>query len=180
MKMTILQEGIMSVKPFESVIIGDPLYFEEMENGSTNENLKNLTCDIQNIETTNHVAGVTLRLLECDYNDEDLDFVDLCYELKFYTAKNTKLAQKIVYAELGDEYIPELREEFKEFGCDTAKFTLGVDDYLEDISTMSDGYYGYMSRYKNDDAYIFTLHLDAAIFDWDIMTNIVDCFFEVL
>ena len=43
MSETIKEKKVFSIKPFSHIRIGDAMYFEMMKNGSTNENMKNIT-----------------------------------------------------------------------------------------------------------------------------------------
>ena len=178
MNITILSEKTYDIKPFSRVKIGDPLYFEEMENGSTNENLRTLTCDIDNITTSNRKAGARIRKLKCDYHDEDMDYDDVYYELTFYTARKTDVAEKIVEAELNGEYYVDLLKESRDLGCDTAEFIMWIDDNFSSIHTLADGHYGNMSRYKYNSVYVFNIVLNENAISWDKMEQMVKQFFN--
>lgn len=179
MNITILNEKTYDIKPFSRVKIGDPLYFEEMANGSTNNNLKSLTCDIDNITTSNRKAGARIRKLKLDYLDEDMDYDDVYYELTFYTARKTDVAENIVEAELNGEYYVHLLKESRDLGCDTAEFIMYIDDNFGSFHTLSDGHYGNISRYKYNAVYVFNILLNENASSWDQMNRMVEQFFKV-
>lgn len=176
MNITVVKEQAYDIKPFSRVKLGDP---EEMEKGSTNKNLKTLTCEIEKISTSNRTAGARIRKLKVDFYDEDMDYFNEYYVLTFYTARKTDVAEKIVEAELNGDYYHALIKETYDFGCDTSEFIMRVDDNFGTIHTLADGLFGYISRYKYNVVYVFNIFQKEEASSWLEMERIVEQFFKI-
>ena len=175
---TVINEKRFTVKPFKSVRIGDPMYFDEIAAGSPNKTLKKLTCDFGKIPFSNRTAGVRVRQIAYDYNDEGTDITVMGTEMVFYSVKNTPLGSKIADVELRGEYMPTIIKDKYELGCDTACFEISVDGNDTTMHTGADGYYGYAHHYKNNDAYVFSIFLDEDAMTYSQMVEYVSYLFS--
>lgn len=63
----VLREQEYNIKPFRKVKIGDPFYFEAIENGADEGCEKELVCDLAKIPFSNREAKVVLRKNEDEY-----------------------------------------------------------------------------------------------------------------
>lgn len=171
----ILREQEYNIKPFRKVKIGDPIYFEAIENGADEGCEKELVCDLAKIPFSNREAKVVLRENEDEY--EGFKYKTL--EILFATYKKTELAKKIFEAHRYKQWYPDLCKENKHLGCDTAQFEITIDDNYDVINTGADGYYGEFYHYKNNDAYIFSFSLDEDLFSWEDVEEKIKYLFNI-
>lgn len=174
-----LKEKRFTVKPFRNVRIGDPYYFKEMINGSTNKSLKTITCNFDKIPVTKRIAGARIQEIEYDYSDEGENLKYTSIELMFFTSKKEEFCEKIIETELSGSYYPNHIKKQYELGCDTARFEIQIDENYDVIHTGSDGYYGYAHHYKNNDAFVFCVTFDGGLFSWEDVERYVAYFFVV-
>jgi hypothetical protein len=178
MQEKVVKEKIFSVKPFSYVRIGDPMYFEQMQEGDKNKALRELTCTFEKIPKTNREAKVRIREIVSDFKDEGKPYCFTQYEMLFYTARKTPLASKIIEAELDGKYYPDLIKRESELGCDTARFEMTINENWDEIHTGADGFFGMLHHYKNNEAYVFSIMLDEDMTSWEEVEQYVQYFFD--
>ena len=140
------------VKGTTKLKIGDPWYFEEMEAGSTNKNLKNLTFD-------GNVTAAPLGAMRIFVEDfEGITTIGVTV----IQAANLDVLK--AYSE--EKHWPSVLKKFYELGCDTARFEIETKYNYDEFHTGADGYYGDLSHYKTH--YGMRLHL---YFDTDLFSS---------
>jgi hypothetical protein len=179
-KTKILRKTKFEVKPFRSVRIGDPYYFEEMENGSSNKYLKDITCDFPKIPFSNRFAGVVLTESETEWEENSLSGKYRSYEVMFYMAKKDEIGNRIIQTELDDRYFPSMLKKEYHLGCDTAQFDICIDGKFENFQTGGDGWYGYCHHYRNNNAHVFAFSLDDDMTSYEEMTEYIRHTFHVV
>lgn len=136
-----------------SIVIGDPSYFEEMEDPKVSErvknNMKKLTLIKGNIPKT-HKARLIFSELECEGFAPDKPFF-------IHEAKIVICNAKYLDVYCNDQYYPSQVIEDTALGCDVAQYNVyinyGEDNRYYNVHTGADGMYG--SKQINKGAYGF-------------------------
>jgi hypothetical protein len=81
--------------------------------------------------------------------------------------------------EFKGKYAPNLLKSQHTLGCDTARFTIEINQKRMTINTGADGYIGYAHQYKDNKAYFIQLSLDDDMVTWKDMENLVEYLFDV-
>lgn len=168
MSETIKEKKVFSIKPFSHIRIGDAMYFEMMKNGSTNENLKNITCDLELPKFKYGTVSVQLvHVVEDGFSfDEILIGIYLT---------NT-MEQMDVYLD-GKWYGETSLEKEYNLGCDTASFEIETDKSYDEFHTGADGGYGNVKVLKPEYGFICNLELDGDLFDFnEVVTRMQSLF----
>lgn len=157
-----------SIKPFKKIVIGDPSYFDELDNGSENKYLKDITCNFNT--TCCNVGSVIITENTSDlYFGNDAKPIKSCEVLvDFYLASSEK--QLDIY-ENGKWFGKETLKKEYELGCDTACFEMTIDNEYDEFRTGSDGYYGNVKQLKQNYGLIGHLYFDGDMFTFDEIVN---------
>lgn len=160
-------------KPFKNIAIGDPSYFETMEELEMKEslspfeknhlkNLRNLTLDYK--PRCCKVGAVLINQVEDTFMYDGREYPDISTNIEVYLAKDK--AQLDVYLN-GRWYGESTVKKTHELGCDTARFEINVDDRFLSISTGADGYYGYAQVMKQYYGFRLSLSMDTDMLSFD-------------
>lgn len=157
------------INPFKKIRIGDPLYFERLENGEDCKIYKNLVCDIK---TTCCKVGM-VRINESVINAEFGDFNQI--DVDVFLAYNDE--QLDVYKN-GQWYGEKTLKHIYNLGCDTASYEIEVDGRYEKVHTGGDGYYGELRQMKQYYGLMLSLSFDGDLFAFDEVEKLMDYLFE--
>lgn len=159
-KITLIEEKIFDVKGTTKLVIGDPLYFEQMEAGSTNQNLKKLTFN-GNISAA-PIGKLIVQLNKIEYDD----YGGGCYDSIDVTVVQASRPKDLdVYA--NGQYYPKLVKAEYKLGCDTARFEMETKYGSDLFHTGADGYYGDLIHNKQYYGMILHLSFDTDMFNYD-------------
>lgn len=166
----IMERKVFKIKPFKTLKVGDPSYFEEMEESSNNKHLKDLTCDIK----TRCCKIGSLMIEKKEITQDNFSFEEI--DITVCLAEN----QKQLYTYEAGRYFKDTLKKEYELGCDTAKFEINVDDRYSLIDTYADGYYGQLLHFKQGYGLILSLSLDADMYKFDEVVKRFSYLFEIL
>lgn len=166
-----------SIKPFKKIMIGDPSYFEEMEQGSTNKFLKEITCDFKT--TTCKVGSVVIKeetsSLYFDNNSKPM--INREINVDFYLASDER--QLSIY-ENGKWFGKDTLKKNYDLACDTARFEMIIDNEYDEFMTGADGYYGQVKQLKQYYGLIGHLYFDGNLFSFEEICNRMNGLFHFL
>lgn len=169
-KIKTLKKEMVCIKPFRSVRIGDPSYFEEMEAGSENQNLKKLTVDTKTRCCTTGACVVSL----IHFAEDDFEWDDI--QVDVYLAADK--SQLDVY--LGGRWYGEKTvKERHRLGCDTARFEMEIDGRYDLFHTGADGFYGDAIKYKEHYGFSISLSFDPDMFTYDEVKERMEYLFNI-
>lgn len=140
------------IKGTTKLRIGDPSYFEEIEAGSTNKNLKNITFD-------GNIVAAPLGAMRIYVDSDAAGFSEI--GVTVIQAADIKTLK--MYAE-GQHYPDKLKKVHK-LGCDTADFKVETKFNYDDFHTGADGQYGVINHYKMYYGMILDLWFDTDLFN---------------
>ena len=158
-------------EPFQHIVVGDPMYVENYPKGS--KDYKRLVADFKNPKK--NCFGF-LRISEKEYDDEGIKWGG--YEVDIVTVPFKEAAE--VYLD-GKRYTRASKEEVQ-LGCDTACFSIEVDEDWEEFHTGADGYYGSAFKYSVDKVPYgihINLFVDKDMYDYDTIYRKLDTLFEL-
>ena len=161
MKSTVLKEDIFDIKGTTKLRIGDSCYFEEMEAGSTNDYLKDLT--FNGSISASPLGKLRVRLVNHVYEDFECDSI----EVTIAQGKNNQLLD--IY--MDDTYFPTKVKKKYQLGCDTAQFEMATKYGYDLFHTGADGFYGDLIVNKQYYGMILMLDFDADLFDYQEIIN---------
>lgn len=164
-KITLIKEETFDVMGATKISVGDPAYFEEMEAGCTNLNLKKLTYNGPILGAP--LSKMKIQLNRVEYESEwgngDYENIDVFI--------NQAATDKVLDLYMNNKYYPALVREEHDLGCDTARFILetktpkGIN--YDEFHTGADGYYGSFIKMKRGYGMMMTLSFDASLFTYD-------------
>lgn len=174
-KIRILKETIHRIMPFSHLKIGDPMYFDEIDNGSDNVRLQELTC---NLEIPDCKCGAT-KIEKIMYEDQNTEQSGLqsytIIKVSVYLANSNK--QLDTY--LADKWFGEKSvKQRKQLGCDTAKYLLEVDERSCVIDSTADGYYGELLELKCGYGMMLYLWFDNDITCYEEVCSLMEYLFN--
>ena len=179
MKETIVRKKVFDIKPFSKLIIGDPMYLDHIAEGTASAGEKKLCFIKEKYPVSDCRAKVVLQDVHVDFDDEtdDLGSWDR-WSICFFSQKEKDLPYASAF--LRGRMYPYFVQENKELVCDTARFSITVDDNnMPNIDTGSDGYYGHVTHYKNNDMIGVQLDLDPGMMSEDEVIDMIRYLFTV-
>lgn len=157
----ILSAEEFSIKPFSSIKIGDPLYFE-----SQDANGLRFTIDFPKIPVSNREAGIYLERANETYDGFKINSI----KVVLWTQKKDFIMQSsnksLAEIHKSEAYVPALVKKETVLGCDSAQFMIEANDDIMNIDTGADGEYGRAFHYKDNRAFIIELYLDGDYVDY--------------
>lgn len=157
----ILREDIFDIKGTTKLKIGDPSYFEEMEFGSTNKYLKEITFN-GNISAA-PLGKLRTQLVNHMYEEFECDSIEV-------TVVQGKNIQQLDTYLSGKCFTNKIKKRYQ-LGCDTAQFEM-VTKYGYDLFHIgADGYYGDLIVNKQYFGMILMLDFDTDLFDYQEIIN---------
>jgi hypothetical protein len=172
-KETVKSVTYLKMKPFKHIRIGDPLYFENMEDDP--KRYKKLVADVK--PTCCKFGAIRIRDVEVEdeYEGMPLKYNQIVVDV-FMAPTEEKLQ---VY--LNDRYFGENSvKQHYELGCDTASYEICVDGRYDEVHTGADGYYGTLSHMKQYFGFMMTLFFDGSLFDMEDVEKKLRYWFEVI
>lgn len=159
------------------LIIGDPMYLDDIVNGTDKGCEKEITFIRKRLPKDTHVEIVIEEIQE---TYEDMTFTSIRVKILGVSEKYSKAdAMSIMAIFKADKYHPLLVSKQNELGCDTACFIIETNKGYEEFHTGADGYYGSYIVYKGTKAYSIELSLDSDFFDFDNVVSTMKYLFEV-
>ncbi len=149
---TILEEKEYKIPVFNSLTVGDPMYFE---NGVGNK----YTLDTNLPAYANRKAGIILQKINYKWELEgqkDYLTYDTINAIIYNISPNSK---NYVEAHTQGCHFSDLQKKI-DLGCDSAEFEIVVNGKGTDFQTGADGMYGNFYKYPHNRAYILELELD--------------------
>lgn len=171
----IVKETQFEIKPFTKVIIGDPMYLESIENGTTRGCEKDMVAIYNKIPFSNRNAYVTIRRIKDSFKSRDKEI--FYYTTDIIVGSEKKTIQSFYKVHLKDAWCPNYVKKHITLGCDTASFCICTDKNYNEISTGADGFFGDFYHYKNNNAYIFHLSLDEDMVSFNDAVAICELLF---
>lgn len=160
-----MKKEFFYAKAPKRLIIGDPMYLEDIENNRDTGAEKQLSF-IRKRLPKDMTCKIVIEEKEEKYKDY---FLKTIY-VKIMAVKNIHNIGMFNVFE-SDKWYPRLISKKGKLGCDTACFSIETDNEYLDFRTGADGYYGDYFIHKNTDAYCITLALDPDMFDFDEIVN---------
>lgn len=167
MNRTLIKQKAYSIKPFKEIVIGDPEYFEELE--------QDFVFESHSLPVTGRYAKVYLQLHK--YSEDNISYN--LWVMKFFTIVEEQ-GKELEHTLLNGMYHPDLLLDEKELGCDGARFRFQVDGREDIIHTGGDGYYGHTIQYKDNRMHFFELSFDTNLFGEKDLEHMIHYFFQVV
>lgn len=167
-KSTVIKTVEYKIKPFKNIRIGDPLYFDRLEEGEDIKIYKDLVCDIR---TTCCKVGA-VRISESVIDSEYGEFNQL--DVDVFLAKDDE--QLEVYKN-GQWYGEKTLKHHYNLGCDTASYEIEIDGRYEKVHTGADGYYGELRHMKQYYGLMLSLSFDGDLFSFEEVERMMDYLF---
>lgn len=158
-----------------SIVIGDPSYFEEMEDPKVSERVKNnmrrLTL-IKNKIPKTHKARLIFSELAMDGFEPGDEFL-------VHEAKVVICNEKYLDTYCNDQYYPDAVLEDEDLGCDTAQYTIYVgDDRYYNVHTGADGYFGQKMVNKAQFGFVVSFTFPSDLMEEEEMRQILAYLFK--
>lgn len=164
-----MSEVILKCGRTSKLIIGDPMYLENIANGTDKGCEKDITFIRKRMPTCTE-TNIVIREVEDSFTIEDEvhPFTSIVVNIIICpTAYDDTTKEKLIEVFKNGQYHPKLLKKKGELGCDTARFTIETDFGYEEFHTGADGYYGYYMSYTNGKIFHIELSLDTELFDFD-------------
>ena len=156
-KAVVLKEKMYEVKGTTRLIIGDPMYFEEIEAGSTNKYLKEITFN-------GNISAAPLGRMKIQEIRETEGKFSFTYILvSIVQGVNNQMLD--VY--MNGRYYPTKVKKQYELGCDTAQFEMTTKYGSDLFHTGADGFYGNLIVNKQHFGMILSLDFDTDLFTFE-------------
>ena len=172
----VLQEEIIKIKAPTKLIIGDPSYLDAIEENNDVGCMKKL-CLIKNKLPGTMNAEIIIKEVE----DEWLGYKFKSIYIDIIAVSNKiDINKQNNHLEIfkSNRFYPSLVSKQFDLGCDTACFEMTTNKGYYEFKTGADGSYGNYTIYKNNLAYHITLALDADLFDFDEIVDIMKYLFK--
>ena len=168
----IIRESVHSIKPFKHIRIGDPFYFEKIEQkGDKPNRYTKLVCDTKT--SCCKVGAVIIK--EVEITDEMLPDPFININVDIFLAKDEE--QLEIYKS-GRWYGEDTQKRDYELGCDTARFEIEVDGRYDEVHTGADGYYGFVKEMKQYFGFMAGLTFDGDLFSFEEVENLMNYLFK--
>lgn len=175
----VTKEKDFTIKPFGSIIIGDPDYLEKINNQHKDTMvLKKLVYMNRAVQKIHHDAKVRLKVTRTTYDHGSFDSVEIAIASVLNT--NSKTRDVLFNTLLNNRVHSDLLSKNVSLGCDTARFYINIDGNDEEIGTGADGYYGNVIVYKQKIAYCISLVLDADLHSEEEVEQLIRYLFHVV
>lgn len=167
--MQTIREEKFKIKASKKIIIGDPMYLEDIKAGKDTGCEKELVLIKKNfpkqMEWECYVREIKNSF---DYAGKQVEYFTINILLVGVKAELSDSSKHIIkdMFEKG-MYYPHLLKKNGELGCDTARFVIETDNNFCEIHTGADGGYGGYLLYKNDDACRIELNVDADVLSFE-------------
>ena len=161
-----MRKKIFYAKAPTKLIVGDPMYLENIENGTDRGAEKQLSF-IRKRLPKDMTCKITI-----EEKDEGYTFKTIYVNIM--AVKNTiddETKFRMFYTFENNKWYPKLISQKGDLGCDSASFCIKTNNSYLDFKTGADGYYGSYFIHKNTDAYCVTLALDSDMFDFEDVVN---------
>lgn len=153
----VLRERIYEVKGTTRLIIGDPMYFEEINAGSTNKYLKEITFN-------GNISAAPLGRMKIQEVIETEGKFTLTYILvSIVQGINNQMLDTYI----NGRYYPTKVKKQYELGCDTAQFKMATKFNSDLFYTGADGFYGNLIVNKQHFGMILSLDFDTDLFTFE-------------
>ncbi len=153
-KTVVLKEKTYEVKGTTRLIIGDPMYFEEIEAGSTNKYLKEITFN-------GNISAAPLGRMKIQEIRETEGKLSFTYILvSIVQGINNQMLDTYI----SGRYYPTKVKKQYELGCDTAQFEITTKYGSDLFHTGADGFYGNLIVNKQHFGMILSLDFDTDLF----------------
>lgn len=153
----IIREEIINVKGTTRLTVGDPMYLQNIANGTDNGCEKKLVFD-------GNISAAPLgrmQIRQTHIEEDGLAFDTI--EVIIFQAKDSKILD--LYQ--SGRYYPSMLKKDIDLGCDTARFTITTKFGYDEFHTGADGYYGHMFWYKQYYGMMLGLSFDTDLFEFD-------------
>jgi len=160
---TLIKEEVYQIPTPKSLIIGDPMYLEQIELGDNKPKkfcvlLKRISMKLQ--------TELVWKVSKLQYEPDKL-FPEGLTMTEYTAFINMGTEQKILDTFRKESFYPNLKSYEHELGCDTAQFDIMVNQQrMEEIHTGADGYYGFHLAYKGGQGHMISFNFPA-----DLMTE---------
>lgn len=153
----ILKEEIIDVRGTTKLTVGDPMYLENIANGTDRGCEKKLVFD-------GSISGAPLgklriRKIHCTENELEWDIIDV----SVFQAGQPFMLDTY----LGEQYYNGTIVKNIDLGCDTAHLEIHTKYGSDEFHTGADGYYGHLYKYKQGFGMDLNLSFDAEMFDYE-------------
>lgn len=160
-----MKKEFFYVKAPKKLIIGDPMYLEDIENNRDIGAEKQLSFIRKRLP-----KDMICKIVIEEKEEKNKDHFFKTIYVKIMAVKNIHNIEMFNVFE-SDKWYPSLISKKGELGCDTACFSIETDNEYLDFRTGADGYYGDYFIHKNTDAYCINLALDPDMFDFNEIVN---------
>ena len=162
---TVLKEKTYTIKPLKKLTVGDPMYLDEINNGTATKGMKKLVVD------------TSVRC--CKYGKAKLSLIESTedgftwQQLVLKIGSGSKPIMPDAYLN-GQWFGKNTVKEEKDLGCDTARFYLSINDKdFGEIPTGGDGYFGFFRKYKEYYGAEIELAFDTDWHDWNEIEDMI-------
>lgn len=162
-KRIMLKNEVYSIPTPRSLIIGDPMYLEQIELGKNR--LKKFCVLLKRIPIKLQTELVW-KVSKLEYEPDNL-FPNGLTMMEYNAFINMGTEQKFLDTFRKESFYPALKSYEHELGCDNARFDIMVNNQrMEEIHTGADGYYGFHLAYKGGQGHMISFN-----FPEDLMTE---------
>lgn len=184
----ILNFKVIPIKPFKNITVGDPDYFEELNEEERNPGtlshknkkiLKDLTLDTKTSCCKQGVV-VIAEVEERLYEDKpEPRFSSIYMEVALSSASNFEKSLQDFKVYTSDKIYKNSVKSSHNLACDGAKFEICVDGRFDEVHTGADGSYGYANEMKQYYGFNMGFVFDSDLFSMEDVEKMASYWFEV-
>lgn len=185
---TIVNFKVIPIKPFRNIMIGDPDYFEELNNEELNpgsidkkykKTLQEMTLDTKTSCCKKGVV-VLAEIEESLYeNKPEPKYRSIYMEVALSCATDIERSLRDFKVYTSDKLYKNSVKSSHHLACDCAKFEICIDGRFDEVHTGSDGYYGYANELKQYYGFNVGFVFDEDLFSFEDVEKLATYWFEV-
>ena len=184
----IINFKVIPIKPFKNIMVGDPDYFEELNEevirpGSLDKKhkkiLQELTLDTKTSCCKRGVVAIA-EIEENLYEDKPEPRYNSIYmEVALSSSSDLEKAIQDFKVYTSDKIYANGVKKSHDLACDCAKFEICVDGRFDEICIGSDGSYGYAHEMKQYYGFNMGFVFDTDLFTMEDVEKLANYWFEV-
>lgn len=184
----ILNFKVIPIKPFKNITVGDPDYFEELNEevirpGSLDKKHKKILQELTlDTKTSCCKQGIVViaEIEEKLYEDKpEPRFSSIYMEVALSSASNFEKSLQDFKVYTSDKVYKNSVKTSHDLACDCAKFEICVDGRFDEVHTGADGSYGYANEMKQYYGFNMGFVFDRDLFSIEDVEKMASYWFEV-
>lgn len=184
----ILNFKVLPIKPFKNIMVGDPDYFEQLNEeervpGTLSRKKKKVLQELTLDTTTScckrgvvMIAEVEERLYE---GKPEPKFRSIYMEVALSSARDFEKAVGDFKVYTSGKVYAESVKRTHNLACDGSSFEVCVDGRFDEVCTGSDGFYGYAHEMKQYYGFVVGFSFDRDLFSFEDVEKMASYWFEV-